>query len=478
MTTHSLIKESCLIGSSWVTSEQWLEVSNPADGSVVGRVPMLGAEMTRKAIQAAADAFPAWSGKTAHERCEILMAWHDLILANIEGLAAIMTAEQGKPLAEARDEIRYAASYFLWFAEEGKRAYGEIVPTPLAGRRVFVLRQPVGVVAAITPWNFPAAMIARKVAPALAAGCTIVVKPSEQTPLTALAIAALGEQAGLPIGVLNVVTGDAIAIGQELTSNPIVRKLSFTGSTEVGRLLYRQCAQDIKKLSLELGGNAPLIIFDDADLEVAVSGAIAAKFRNAGQTCVCANRIFVQSGIHDRFVRQFAQTAASLKVGPGAEEASQIGPLIDERAAARMASHIDDAIAKGAKVVTGGSSLEGRPRFYQPTVLQGVATNMLCMQEEIFAPLAPVMRFDSEAEVLAMANDTPAGLAAYVFTNDAGRQWRMTEGLEVGMVGVNTGAISAAVIPFGGVKASGLGREGSRHGLDDYMELKTMWLAA
>jgi len=478
MTITQLMHEACLIDGAWVTGDRWLEVTNPADDSVVGRVPMFGTAMAREGVQAAAAALPAWSRKTAQERSDILMVWHDLILAKIDELAAIMTAEQGKPLSEAQDEILYAASYFRWFAEEGRRAYGEIIPTPIGGRRVFVLRQPVGVVAAITPWNFPAAMIARKVAPALAAGCTVIVKPAEQTPMTALAIAALGQLAGLSPGVLNVITGDASAIGEELTSNPVVRKLSFTGSTTVGRLLYRQCAQDIKKLSLELGGNAPFIVFDDADLDAAVEGAILAKFRNAGQTCVCANRIFVQSRIYDSFVRKFAEAAASLQVGPGINQDTQLGPLIDDHAVARMAAHITDAISKGAIVVTGGTSPEVLPRFVRPTVLQGVATHMRCMQEEVFAPLAPVMRFQTEAEVLSMANDTPAGLAAYVFTSDAGRQWRMTEGLEVGMVGVNTGAISSAVIPFGGVKASGLGREGSRHGLDDYMELKTMWLMA
>jgi succinate-semialdehyde dehydrogenase/glutarate-semialdehyde dehydrogenase len=432
----------------------------------------------RLAIDEAARAQPAWAARTAADRSGVLMRLHGLMLANIEELARILTAEQGKPLAEARDEIRYAASYIEWFAEEGKRAYGDIIPSPVADKRVFVMRQPVGVVATITPWNFPCAMIARKLAPALAAGCTIIIKPAELTPFSALALAALAEQAGVPAGVINVVTGDAAMIGAELTASAVVRKLSFTGSTRIGELLYRQSAPTIKKLSLELGGNAPFIVFDDADLEAAVAGAIAAKFRNSGQTCVCANRILLQAGIHDRFVARFAEVVRALQVGKGDTDGVQIGPLIDDRAVARIEAQIADAVAKGADIVTGGHKLPGSLRMFAPTVVQGVTSAMLCTQDEIFAPLAPILRFETEAEAIAMANDTPAGLAAYVFTRDSARQWRMTEALEAGMVGVNTGAISSAVAPFGGVKFSGLGREGSRHGLDDYMELKTMWLAA
>jgi succinate-semialdehyde dehydrogenase / glutarate-semialdehyde dehydrogenase len=475
---NALLHDACRAGQSWPASGPWLDVYNPADEELVARVPLMGAPEAQSAVRLAAQAWPAWAARTAADRADVLRAFHDLIMARIEDLAAILTAEQGKPLSEARDEIRYAASYVQWFAEEARRAYGEVIPAPVADRRVFVLRQPVGVVAAITPWNFPAAMIARKIAPALAAGCAIIVKPAEQTPLTALALAVLAMQAGVPADVLTVLTGSAEQIGGVLTASPVVRKLSFTGSTAVGELLYRQCAPTIKKLSLELGGNAPLIVFDDADLDVAIAGAIAAKFRNAGQTCVCANRIFVQSGIHAAFVARFAEAAAALRVGRGDDPASQIGPLIDDDAVNRSQALLADAIAKGARLVTGGASLPGRSRFLQPTVLADVTPDMRCASEEIFAPLAPIITFASEAEAIAMANETASGLAGYVFTRDAGRQWRMAEALEVGMVGVNTGAISSAVVPFGGVKASGLGREGSRHGLDDYMELKTMWLAA
>jgi len=474
----TLLRQACLIGDKWLSADQSIEVHNPADDALLGSVPRLGADAVRHAIGEAARALPCWASRTAADRAAVLMRLHGLMLTNLEELAQILTAEQGKPLAEARDEIRYAASYVEWFAEEAKRAYGEIIPSPSADKRLFVLRQPVGVVAAITPWNFPSAMIARKIAPALAAGCTIVVKPAEQTPFSALALAALAQQAGLPPGVLNIVTGDASEIGTELTANPVVRKLSFTGSTRVGELLYRQCAPSIKKLSLELGGNAPFIVFDDADLEAAVANAISAKFRNSGQTCVCANRILVQDGIHDRFVARFAEVARELPVGNGNADGVRVGPLIDDRAVLRMKAQIADALAKGATLVAGGKIRPQGSRFFEPTVLQGVNQSMLCAQDEIFAPLAPVMRFSSEAEAIELANDTEAGLAAYVFTRDAGRQWRMAEALEAGMLGVNTWAISSAVSPFGGIKMSGSGREGSRHGLDDYMELKTMWLAA
>lgn len=477
-TRNPLQRDACLIGGQWQKAARTLLVTNPANGEAIGNVPSMGAAETRAAIAAAAAAQPGWARRIAAERAEILGRLHGLLLAHIEDLARLLTAEQGKPLAEARDEIRYAASYIEWFAEEARRAYGVVIPSPVPDRRVVVLKQPVGVVAAITPWNFPAAMIARKVGPALAAGCTIIVKPAEQTPLTALAIAALAEQAGVPAGVLNVITGDAVAIGGELTSSPVVRKLSFTGSTPVGELLYRQCAPTIKKLSLELGGNAPLVVFDDADLDVAVAGAIAAKFRNAGQTCVCANRIFVQHGIHDMFVERFARAALQLQVGPGTDEGSQIGPLIDDEAVLRVREHIAEALAGGAELVCGGTNLPAGNRYFMPTVLKGVRPTMRCANDEIFAPLAPVIPFSAEEDLIEMANSTATGLAAYVFTQNAGRQWRIAEALEVGMVGVNTGSISSAAVPFGGVKASGLGREGSQFGMDDYMELKTMWLAA
>ncbi len=473
-----LLRQECFIGGTWQSGPDQLDVCNPADDALLGTVPLLDKASIHRAIDAAEQALPGWAVRTAADRAAVLMRLHGLMLSHLEELASILTAEQGKPLAEARDEIRYGASYIEWFAEEAKRAYGEIIPSPAADRRLFVLRQPVGVVAAITPWNFPCAMIARKIAPALAAGCTIIVKPAEQTPFSALALAALAEQAGVPPGVLNVVTGDAAMIGAELTASPVVRKLSFTGSTRIGALLYEQCAPTIKKLSLELGGNAPFIVFDDADLDAAVAGAIAAKFRNAGQTCVCANRILVQDGIHDRFVAAFADAVRALPVGRGDCDGVRVGPLIDDRAAARLESLIADALEQGAELVAGGERLPGSLRMFTPAVLQGVTSKMLCAQDEIFAPLAPIMRFAREADAIALANDTPAGLAAYLFTRDAARQWRMTEALEAGMVGVNTGAISSAVSPFGGVKLSGLGREGSRHGLDDYMELKTMWLAA
>jgi succinate-semialdehyde dehydrogenase / glutarate-semialdehyde dehydrogenase len=474
----NLLRQKCLIGGAWRTGQNRLEVRNPADDTLLGSVPLLDNADVQFAIDEAARALPGWAARTAADRAAILMRLHGLMLMHIEELAHILTAEQGKPLAEARDEIRYAASYVEWFAEEAKRAYGEIIPSPATDKRLFVLRQPVGVVAAITPWNFPCAMIARKLAPALAAGCTFIVKPAELTPFSALALATLAEQAGVPPGVISVLTGDARLIGEAFTASPTVRKLSFTGSTKIGQLLYRQCAPTIKKLSLELGGNAPFIVFDDADLDVAVAGAIAAKFRNAGQTCVCANRILVQDAIHDRFLNHFVQATRTLQIGRGDEEGVQIGPLIDDRAIARIEALIADALGKGASLAVGGHLQPGSLRVFTPTILQDVTGDMLCAQDEIFAPLAPVMRFTTEAQAIALANNTPAGLAAYVFTNDAGRQWRMTEALEAGMVGINTGAISSAVSPFGGIKMSGIGREGSRHGLDDYMELKTMWLAA
>ncbi|QGP80419.1 NAD-dependent succinate-semialdehyde dehydrogenase [Sphingobium sp. CAP-1] len=472
-----LLRNACLIDGQWVKGDESRDVFNPADDSRVGNVPRLGAAETERAIAAAERAFPLWAARSAAERSTILLRYHALILAHEEALAAILTAEQGKPLAEALGEIRYAASFIQWFGEEAKRAYGDVIPGPRADRRIWVLKQPIGVVAAITPWNFPAAMVTRKIGPALAAGCTVILKPAEQTPLTALALGALAQEAGLPNGVLNIVTGQARAIGAALTASPVVRKLSFTGSTEVGALLYAQSAPTIKKLSLELGGNAPFIVFDDADLDQAVQGAIDSKFRNAGQTCVCANRFYVQTGIYDRFVEGFAKAAAALKVGRGDDPASQIGPLIDDKAVAKVRSHIEDAIGKGARLVGIDRSADEHGRFVAPRVLADVQDGMLALAEETFGPLAPVVRFDDEAEAVALANATPFGLAAYVYTNDARRVMRVSEAIEAGMVGVNTGLISTEVAPFGGIKASGLGREGSRHGMDDYMELKTVTLA-
>jgi succinate-semialdehyde dehydrogenase/glutarate-semialdehyde dehydrogenase len=471
----NLKPNACLIGADWRRGAEALDVRNPADDSLLARVPSFGAAETREAIAAAAAAFPAWAARTAGERSDILLRFYALIITHEAELAAILTAEQGKPLGEALDEVRYAASFVQWFAEEAKRAYGEVIPAPRADRRIVVLPQPVGVVAAITPWNFPAAMITRKLAPALAAGCTMVLKPAELTPMTALALGALALEAGIPAGVFNIVTGRPDEIGAELTASPMVRKLTFTGSTGVGEKLYAQCAPTIKKLSLELGGNAPFIVFDDADLDDAVEGAIASKFRNAGQTCVCTNRFYVQAGICDAFVERFAQAARKLKVGRGDDRSVQIGPLVDDRAIAKIDSLVADALSKGARFVPHPPERNGR--FLQPAVLADVQPGMRVLEEEAFGPIAPVARFETEAEVIGLANDTPFGLAAYVFTNDNRRVWRVSEALEVGMVGVNTGLISNAVSPFGGVKSSGLGREGSRHGLDDYLELKTITIA-
>jgi len=423
------------------------------------------------AIAAAKAAQPAWAALTGKERAAILRRWHDLVVANADDLAAILTAEMGKPLAEARGEILYGASYIEWFAEEAKRVYGETIPGHQRDKRLLVIRQPVGVVAAITPWNFPNAMIARKLAPALAAGCAIVAKPAAETPLSALALAVLAERAGLPAGVLSILPStDAVGLGLEFCENPKVAKISFTGSTNVGRILMRQGAAQIKKLSLELGGNAPFIVFDDADLEAAVQGCIASKFRNAGQTCVCTNRIYAQSGIHDAFVARLAEAVAALRVCPGDEAGSEIGPLITPAALAKVEAHIADARAKGARLLTGGTRIEGT--FFRPTVLAGMTRDMTVAREETFGPLAPVFRFQTEAEVIDAANDTEFGLASYVYTRDMGRVWRVMEGLDYGMVGINTGLISTEVAPFGGVKQSGIGREGSRHGIEDYLELK------
>ena len=474
-----LFRQAAFFDGQWRGADdgRTAAIRNPATSEVLGCVPVLGGAETRRAIAAAARAWPEWRALTAHERAGRLRRWHGLILAALEDLALIMTAEQGKPLRESRGEIAYAASFVEWFAEEGKRVYGDVIPAGTPGNRVVVLKQPVGVVAAITPWNFPSAMITRKVAPALAAGCTVVVKPAPQTPFSALALAALAERAGIPPGVVNVVTGDAEAIGAEMTSSTLVRKLSFTGSTAVGRLLLRQCADTIKKVSLELGGHAPFIVFDDADLDLAVAGAVASKYRCSGQTCVCANRLFVQSGIHDAFVERFAAASDALRVGDGMADDTDLGPLIDEAAVAKVERHIRDATSKGAAVVSGGGRHPAGGTFFMPTVLSGVTPDMVVMREETFGPVAPVIRFDSESEVIERANATEYGLAAYFFSRDLGRVWRVAEALEYGMVGVNTGIISAENVPFGGVKQSGIGREGSKYGIEEYLELKYLCLS-
>lgn len=473
-----LLRERCYVGGAWIEgdTDRWLTVTDPASGATIARVPDLGAAETRQAVATAQDIWPAWRGLTASARSTLLRRWHDLILAHAEDLARIMTAEQGKPLAEARGEIAYGASFIDWFAEEGRRVYGDIIPTQQAGRRILVLKQPVGVCAAITPWNFPVAMITRKAGAALAAGCTLVVKPAEQTPLSALALAVLAERAGLPPGVFNVVTGQPEPIGGELTGNPTVRKLSFTGSTQVGRLLMRQCADTLKRLSLELGGNAPFIVFDDADLEPAVEGALQSKYRNSGQTCVCANRILVQAGIYDAFAERLAARVGELRVGPGTDAGVTQGPLIDTAALTKVESQVADAVGQGARVLAGGARHALGGTFYQPTVLADVTQDMLIAREETFGPVAPLLRFGDEAEAIALANATEYGLAAYFYSRDLARVWRVAEALEYGMVGVNAGVISTAVAPFGGVKQSGFGREGSRYGIEEYLDIKYLCL--
>ena len=470
----TLLRTQCLIDGAWVGADdgRTLAVTNPASGATVAAVPHAGAAETRRAIAAAERAMVGWKALTAEERGRVLRRWFDLMIANQEDLARIMTSEQGKPLAESRGEIAYAAAYVEWFAEEARRVYGDLVPSPWGDKRIIVTREPVGVCAAITPWNFPAAMITRKVAPALAAGCTIVVKPASQTPLSALALGELALRAGVPAGAFSVVTGSATAIGGELTANPVVRKLTFTGSTEIGRLLAAQCAPTLKRLSLELGGNAPFIVFDDADLDAAVAGAIASKFRNTGQTCVCANRLLVQDGVYDLFAEKLGRAVARLKVGDGMQAEVAQGPLIDAAALSKVEDLVADALGHGARCVTGGQRHALGGTFYQPTILADVTPAMKLASDEIFGPVAPLFRFKTEAEAIALANATEFGLASYFFSRDLARVWRVAGALEVGMVGINTGVISTAVAPFGGVKQSGMGREGSRHGIEGYIDTK------
>jgi succinate-semialdehyde dehydrogenase/glutarate-semialdehyde dehydrogenase len=474
----NLFRQLCYIDGEWRTasSGQTVAVANPATDEVLGTVPKCGGAETRAAIAAAKHALPAWAAKTAGERAAILRRWNDLMLAHADDLALIMTSEQGKPLAESRGEVAYSASFIEWFAEEGKRIYGDVIPSHAADKRIVVLKQPVGVVCAITPWNFPSAMIGRKVGPALAAGCTFVSKPASQTPFSALAMAELARRAGVPAGVFNVVTGSAREIGDEMTSNPDVAKLTFTGSTEVGRQLLAKCAPTVKKVSMELGGNAPFIVFDDADLDAAVEGAIASKYRNTGQTCVCANRLYVQAGVYDAFVDKLKAAVGNLKVGSGTEPGVTQGPLIDEAAVRKVEEHIADALAKGGKVVLGGHRHPLGHTFFEPTIVTGATQDMLVAREETFGPLAPVIAFDSDDDAIRMANDTEFGLAAYFYARDLKRVWRVAEAIEAGIVGINTGLISTAVAPFGGVKQSGLGREGSKYGIDDYLEIKYLCL--
>jgi len=475
----SLLRQQVFLAGEWIDADtrETVPVTNPANGEKIGTVPMCGAEETQRAIAAAEVAQRDWARRPAKERTAILRKLNDLMLANQDDLALIMTTEQGKPLAESKGEIAYAASFIDWFADEARRIYGDTIPAPSADRRILALKQPIGVTAAITPWNFPTAMLTRKAGPALAAGCAMVVKPATQTPFSALAFAELAQRAGLPKGLLSVLTGSASKIGGEMTRNPIVRKLTFTGSTEVGRMLMKQSADTIKKLSLELGGNAPFIVFDDADLDAAVEGAMVSKYRNTGQTCVCANRIYVQKGVLDAFTEKLVARVRALKVGNGVEPGVTQGPLIDDKAVAKIEEHVADAVSKGGQVLTGGKRHALGGRFYEPTVVAGATREMLVAQEETFGPLAPVFAFDTEAEAIALANDTEFGLASYFYSRDIGRIMRVAEQLESGMVGVNTGLISTAEAPFGGVKQSGLGREGSKYGLDEFLEIKYVCLA-
>jgi succinate-semialdehyde dehydrogenase/glutarate-semialdehyde dehydrogenase len=471
----ALLRQECYINGAWVRANETFEVIDPADGRVVGRVPSLGQEATRQTIDAASSAWPGWKALTAKERSVILKRWYALIVENQDDLAMIMTREQGKPLVEAAGEVLYGASYIEWFAEEAKRVYGDTIPTTQQGKRMLVLKEPVGVCAAITPWNFPSAMICRKAAPALAAGCPVIVKPAAQTPLSALALAELADRAGFPPGVLNVITGPAAEIGGELTTNPLVRKLSFTGSTPVGKLLMAACAGTVKKISLELGGHAPFIVFDDADLDQAVAGALASKYRNSGQTCVCANRFLVQEGIYEAFAEKLAAAVRSdYRVGPGVEIMNNQGPLIDLNALVKVEEQVQDALRKGARLAVGGRRIGEKGFFFEPTVLLDVTTDMKIAREETFGPVAPLFIFKNEADAVRMANDSEYGLASYFYSRDIGRVWRVTEALEYGMVGVNTGILSSEAAPFGGMKESGTGREGSRYGIDEYLEIKYM----
>ncbi len=475
----SLFRQQCYIDGAWVDADTGatVEVTNPATGETIGTVPRLGADETRRAIEAANAAYPAWRAKTAKERAGVLRKWFELMLANLDDLAVLMTAEQGKPMAESRGEIAYAASFLEWFAEEGKRAYGDVIPQTVGDRRIIVTKEPVGVVASITPWNFPSAMITRKVGPALAAGCTIVAKPATATPYSATALAELAERAGVPAGVFNVVTGSASAIGGEMTSNPIVRKITFTGSTEVGKMLMEQSARTVKKVSMELGGNAPFIVFDDAQMDAAIAGAMASKYRNTGQTCVCANRFLIQDSVYDEFSEKLADAANKLVVGDGLKGETQQGPLIDAAALDKVEEHIEDAVSKGARVIAGGKRHELGGTFFEPTVLVDVDTQMKVAREETFGPVAPLFRFSTEDEAIRLANDTEFGLAAYFYSRDIGRIWRVAEALEYGIVGINEGIISTEVAPFGGMKESGIGREGAHHGLDEFLEVKYMCMS-
>ena len=467
-----LFRQACYVDGAWVEGRGVIEVDNPASGEVIGTVPKLGRSETQQAIAAAARAFPAWRRKTAKERAAVMRRWFELMLASQDDLARLMTTEQGKPLTESKGEVAYAASFLEWFGEEAKRAYGDTIPGQQPDKRLIVVKEPIGVVACITPWNFPLAMITRKAGPAIASGCTVVLKPASQTPFSALALAELAARAGVPPGVFNVITGSATEIGAELTSNPTVRKLSFTGSTETGKVLMAQCAGTVKKLSLELGGNAPFIVFDDADLDAAVEGAIASKYRNTGQTCVCANRLLVQDSVYDRFSAKLAEAVKKLTPAPGLDAGATQGPLIDDRAVEKVESHIADALAKGARVLLGGKRHARGGRFFEPTILTGVTPSMAVAKEETFGPVAPLFRFATEAEAIALANDTEFGLAAYFYGRDIARVWRVAEALEYGIVGINTGIISTEVAPFGGVKESGIGREGSKYGLDEFLEIK------
>ncbi|HEX3097143.1 MAG TPA: NAD-dependent succinate-semialdehyde dehydrogenase [Usitatibacter sp.] len=473
-----LFRDRAYVDGAWVEadSRKRFEVDNPADGSLLGSVPDMGAAETKRAIDAANAALPAWRALPAKERSKILRKWYDLIMANVDDLALLLTTEQGKPLAESKGEIVYGASFVEWFAEEAKRVYGDVIPSPTNDRRLIVLKQAIGVVGAITPWNFPNAMITRKVSPGLAAGCTFVLKPAEQTPFSALALAELAERAGIPRGVLNIVTGEPVAIGKELCASPIVRKVTFTGSTEVGRILMRQSADTIKKMSLELGGNAPFIVFDDADLDAAAEGALASKYRNAGQTCVCANRIYVQDAVYDAFAAKLADKIRAFKVGKGTEPGVTIGPLIDEQGLKKVEEHVADAVAQGAKVVLGGHRHSLGGRFFEPTLITGMKSSMKVAREETFGPVAPLFRFKDDAEAIRLANDSEFGLCAYFYSRDLGRIFRAAEAIESGIVGVNVGIISNEVAPFGGVKQSGLGREGSKYGIEDFLEIKYVCL--